>query len=52
MNKIILILFVSILTSCFYREDFHKPKHKKGLNESRKEGRKYKSKNPYKEVNF
>jgi hypothetical protein len=48
MNKIILIILISFLTSCFYREDFHKAKHQKGLSDARKEGRKYK--NPYKRV--
>lgn len=42
MNKLIYITLFSILTSCFYR-DFHQPKHKKGLNQSHKESRKYKT---------
>jgi hypothetical protein len=50
MNKIIFIILISFLTSCFYREEFHKPKHQKGLNAAHREGRKYKSNNPYKRV--
>jgi hypothetical protein len=42
MNKLIYITLFSILTSCFYR-DFHQPKHKKGLRQSHREDRKYKT---------
>ena len=50
MNRIILIILISFLSSCFYREDFHKTKHQKGLNAAHREARKYKINSPYKRV--
>jgi|688.fasta_scaffold1788237_1 hypothetical protein len=42
MNKIIFIILSVILTSCFYRPEFHKAKHKKGIKDARKEARHFK----------